>query len=326
MQAYLINFLCCINLYRFHDDTSDTVGIAMIKQNLFSDDDIRKTYEVVPDHKFTRDVITNYSTNQSDIRDVALGGLDLKNCIKVLELGCGYGHFTERLAGRLADGAHITGLDLLEGNRAGFMAAVERAGYQGDFIRSGAEMIREFDTQGFDLVIASYSLYFFPGLISEIARVLKPEGVFITITHSNFSLKEITRLIPHSLKAIGLAPPKVIAINRLFHSFSQEVGTRKLAPYFRAIEMIRYPNAMVFPFERIIDCINYISKKRFLLFKDISRQYPERMDDVQLHIYQRVSSLARDNGFFTVTKDDAVFRCRAPLPGEATLLAAGTSV
>ena len=257
----------------------------MIKQNLFSDDDIRKTYEVVPDHQFTRDVITNYSTNQSDVRDVALGGLDLKNSFKVLELGCGYGHFTERLAGRLADGAHITGMDLLEGNRAGFMAAVERAGYQGAFIRSGAEMIREFETRSFDLVIASYSLYFFPGLISEIARVLRSEGIFITITHSRFSLKEITRLIPHSLRTIGLTPPKVISINRLFHAFSQEQGRRKLAPYFRAIEMIRYPNAMVFPFERIIDCINYISKKRFLLFKDITRQYPEKMDDVQLQIY-----------------------------------------
>lgn len=295
----------------------------MIKQNLFSDDDIRKTYEVVPDHKFTRDVITNYSTNQSDIRDVALGGLDLKNCIKVLELGCGYGHFTERLAGRLADCAHITGMDLLEGNRAGYTAALEKAGYQGIFIKSGAEMIRDFETQSFDLVIASYSLYFFPGLISEIARVLRPEGVFITITHSKFSLKEITRLIPHSLKTIGVAPPKVISINRLFLSFSQEEGQRKLAPYFRAVEMIRYPNAMIFPFERIIDCINYISKKRFLLFKDVTRQYPEKMDDVQLQIYQRVNNLARDKGFFTVTKDDAVFRCRAPLAGAAAMLAAG---
>jgi len=295
----------------------------MIKQNLFSDDDIRKTYEVVPDHKFTRDVITNYSTNQNDIRDVALGGLDLKNCIKVLELGCGYGHFTEKLAGRLADGAHITGMDLLEGNRAGFLAVLEKTGYQGDFIKSGAELIRDFEAQSFDLVIASYSLYFFPGLIGEIARVLKPEGMFIAITHSMFSLKEITRLIPHSLKAIGVSPPKVISINQLFLSFSQERGRSRLAPYFRSVELIRYPNAMIFPFERIIDCINYISKKRFLLFKDVTRQYPEKMDDIQLQIFQRVNSLAREKGSFTVTKDDAVFRCRTPLAGKAALLAAG---
>ncbi|MEN6475952.1 MAG: class I SAM-dependent methyltransferase [Syntrophaceae bacterium] len=299
--------------------------MAMITQNLFSDDDIRKTYEVVPDHKFTRDVITNYSTNQNDIRDVALGGLDLKNCVKVLELGCGYGHFTERLAGRLADGAHITGMDLLEGNRVGFMATLERAGFQGSFIKSGAEMIRDYPMQSFDLVIASYSLYFFPYLISEIARVLKPEGIFITITHSKFSLKEITRLIPHSLKTIGLASPKVIAINRLFLSFSQEEGQSKLAPFFQTIEMIRYPNAMIFPSEKIIDCINYISKKRFLLFKDITRQYPDKIDDVQLQIFQQVNILARNKGSFTVTKDDAVFRCRAPLAGAAAMLAAGVS-
>jgi ubiquinone/menaquinone biosynthesis C-methylase UbiE len=303
----------------------DTVGMAMITQNLFSDDDIRKTYEVVPDHKFTRDVITNYSTNQDDIREVALGGLDLKSCMKVLELGCGYGHFTEKLADRLANGAHITGMDLLEGNRTGFMSALERTGYHGDFIKTGAEMIRDYPAQSFDLVIASYSLYFFPGLISEIARVLKPEGTFITITHSKFSLKEITRLIPHSLETIGLAPPKVIAINRLFLSFSQEEGQSKLAPYFRDIEMIRYPNAMIFPSEKIIDCINYISKKRFLLFKDITRQYPEKMDDVQLRIFQQVNVLARDKGSFTVTKDDAVFRCRMPMIESAGLLAAGVS-
>lgn len=277
---------------------------------LYSMDDIRKTYEMIHDHKFTRDVIAQYSTNQADIRAVALAGLDLSRCRTVLDLGCGYGLFVERLRGRLAPGAQITGLDMLESNRRGFLHTLEDIGYAGTFVKGGAELIR--DMPRFDLIIASYSLYFFPYLISEIARALKDDGLFITVTHSKFSLQEITRLIPGSMAHSGLTPPERITIEALFEAFSLEDGLAQLRPHFTAIETIPFPNTMVFPTEKINDCIHYLSMKRHLLFKEVADRHPERMEDVQSHFYQRIHHQAHVQGAFTLTKDDAIFRCAQP--------------
>ena len=69
---------------------------------LYSADDIAKTYEKVHDHKLTKNIISTYSTNRIDVRELALSNLDISNAEKVLDLGCGYGLFEEKLKGRLA--------------------------------------------------------------------------------------------------------------------------------------------------------------------------------------------------------------------------------
>lgn len=279
---------------------------------LYSTDDIRKTYEIIHDHKFTKEVITRYSCNNEDIRAVALEGLDLSHCRNVLDLGCGYGLFVERLKDKLSPEASITGLDVLESNRTAFLHTLELSGLKGEFIKGGADLIRIIKAASFDLIIASYSLYFFPHLIADIARLLKAGGIFITITHSRFSLQEITALIPESMAQIGLDPPAQIAITSLFNSFSLENGGALLSPYFKEIETIAYPNAMVFPASEINDCIHYLTKKRHLLFKEVAESHPEKVDEVQRHFYQRIHHLAHQQGTFTITKDDAVFRCFYP--------------
>ena len=137
-------------------------------QDLFSYEDIRKTYEEVVWHRRCKDIIQGYALNTKDIRDVALEGADLSHVHRVLDLGCGYGFFTERLTGRLGSQAHITGIDVIEkNNRDSFLHAVDHMGYTGTFIQGSADLIRDMADSGFDLVITSYSLYFFPHLITR---------------------------------------------------------------------------------------------------------------------------------------------------------------
>jgi len=279
---------------------------------LYSTDDIRKTYEIIHDHKFTKDIIIRYSQNNDDIRAVALEGLDLSHCRSILDLGCGYGLFIERLKGRIPTEAMVTGLDVLESNRPAFLHTLEASGFKGTFIKGGADLIRTIAAASFDLIIASYSLYFFPHLIADIARVLKNDGIFITITHSRFSLKEITDLIPLSMAETGIDPPPQIAITSLLNSFALENGRPLLQRHFRTVDAIRYPNTMVFPASAINDCIHYLTHKRHLLFKEVADNNPEKMDDVQTRFYQRIHHLAHSRGSFTITKDDAVFRCFHP--------------
>ena len=279
---------------------------------LYSIDDIRKTYEIIHDHKLTKELIIRYSQNNADIRAVALADLDLSHCRSILDLGCGYGLFVERLNGRIPSDASITGLDMLESNRSAFLHTLESSGFTGFFIKGGADLIRTIADASFDLIIASYSLYFFPHLISDIARLLRDDGIFITITHSEFSLQEITDLIHRSMTATGIDPPPQIAITSLLRSFALENGQALLSPSFRTIEAIRYPNAMVFPARDIDDCILYLTQKRHLLFKDVTEIDPSKMDAVQARFFQHIHQLARRQGSFSITKDDAVFRCFHP--------------
>jgi ubiquinone/menaquinone biosynthesis C-methylase UbiE len=285
---------------------------------LYSVDQITKTYERVSDHRLTKKIISNYSTNTSDVRELALSNLNLEHVREVLDLGCGYGLFEEKLKNKLPENAFITGVDLISSNEKAFLKTIEEAGYKGKFINSAAHIIKSFKSMTYDMVIASYSLYFFPELIEEIARVLRPSGVFITITHSKKSLKEVTGLLPKSMKIKGLKPPEELAINRLLSAFCVEDGHIKLKGHFNEVEVIHYSNSMLFKTEDISDCIEYLAKKRPLLFKEVLDASPVKAEEVESHFYSALQDMVQETGSLLITKDDAIFRAFRPINREKT--------
>jgi len=93
--------------------------------------------------------------------------LDLSNGQKVLEVGCGQGHLTKRLAER---GIDITGIDanpnapeIAESDRVVFMYAEDL----------------KYTDNSFDTIVAVHSIEHIPALdeaLAEMARVLRPGG------------------------------------------------------------------------------------------------------------------------------------------------------
>jgi len=283
-------------------------------QSLFSYEDIRKTYEEVDWHRRSRSIIQEYALNTEDIRDAALTGLDLSQASDVLDLGCGYGFFTERLKGRLNTKAKIIGIDVVnKSNSETFMKTVTNMGYTGNFIQDSADIIVDFEDASFDLVIASYSLYFFPHLIAQIARILRSSGLFIAVTHSMNSLQEVIRFIPLSMKAVGLMPPNELKINRLFKVFSLEEGALQLMPHFEKVERILYENSLIFPFDRFDEFVEYLDTERHLIFKEVSEMYPLMVEDVAASFNRSLFDYARIFGRVLITKDDGIFHCLQPV-------------
>jgi ubiquinone/menaquinone biosynthesis C-methylase UbiE len=285
----------------------------MSNHNLYTPEDITKTYERVHDLLLTRYIIKTYSTNKSDIRDVALDKLVFNNVKRVLELGCGYGFFIEKLKGMLHDSAVIIGIDLVENNREPFLHSVASIQYKGEFITGSADIIKEMPKASFDLIITSYSLYFFPYLIPEISRILAPDGVFIAVTHSKNTLREAIQFITSCMTKIGIKKQEKMIINKLFLAFSLEDGKEQLEKYFSRVEQLDFKNSLIFSPQHIDDLIFYIQKKKHLIYKEVLNMMPKKLDEVQHCVETSIIEYSKMHGPMTLNKDDAVFRCYEPM-------------
>jgi ubiquinone/menaquinone biosynthesis C-methylase UbiE len=279
--------------------------------NIYTLEEIYKTYENLEDHISTRQIIRRFSENKNDIRMLTLDECNLAHCKNILDLGCGYGFFTEALSNKISPQAHITGIDVIGGeNKKMFLSTCARSGYTATFIEDTANIITSFPDESYDCVIASYSLYFFPHLIEHIARILKTSGIFIALTHSEHTLEQITTLFMESIQHILQMGDSSLHIIKLFQAFSAENGFVKLQPYFDYITYIRYSNNLIFKPPDIDHCIRYIQKKQHLFFKDIASLQADEYNALIDDFYNRLRWHATSYKQFVVNKDDAIFIAR----------------
>jgi SAM-dependent methyltransferase len=250
-------------------------------------------------HALTTNLILHLSTNKKDVRELALSGLDMASFSDVLDLGCGYGFMSQMIASTVRNGTCITGVDACEENREAFMNSVSKYGCKAVFKHFIIENRLPFKTNNFDLIVCTFSLYFFPEIIGEIARVLRPGGIFITITHSDKSFKGL-------YEATGLKEeevPLVVLINK----FSAENGREMLVPYFMDIEKTEYDNKLHFELPHMNYLVEYIQFKLPLLIPRLnSVPFPP---DMKL----KIKSSLLEKGKVIIEKPDVIFRCRRPV-------------
>jgi SAM-dependent methyltransferase len=214
-----------------------------------------KSYADLGFHKTIGELIKEHSENKEDIREVAKKLIDLTKIRDILDLGCGYGWFEEALPNGFRS---ILGIDCLEANEQGFLSVARSVAAQPRFEQILLPAPIDVEANTFDLIISAYSLYFFPDVLSEVHRVLRPGGIFLIITHSASMLEEGEEFFDFS------------NLRQVINNFSAENGNTLLRQHFERITAIDYINSLVFVKEEKDDLAKYIDFKREFISKDIS--------------------------------------------------------
>jgi SAM-dependent methyltransferase len=124
-----------------------------------------------------------------DARDAAFEAVREARPRRVLEVGCGWGEFSERVAREL--GAQVVAIDISP-------RMVELARERGVDARVGDVQQLPFRDSGFDCAVANWMLYHVPDLdrgLAELARVLRPGGRLVAATNGLTHLSELWSLV-----------------------------------------------------------------------------------------------------------------------------------
>ena len=251
-------------------------------------------------HESISDIIRRHSTSRTDVRRAAFEGIDLSRAHRLLDLGCGFGFMARALAGKVPAGATIVGVDAHPGNRPAFIASAAAGGCRGSYLCRTLVSHLDFPPRTFDLAIASYSLYFFPAIIPDIARVLAPGGALVAVTHSESDFSTL-------LGALGV-PLERSALRALIRGFSAENGARLLRPHFVRVELHPYPNRLTF---RAGDMAEFLTLVRFKApqLAPAGGPHPDPAE-----VEERARDVLRYTGSLEIEKDDAIFHCTGPRP------------
>lgn len=202
-----------------------------------------------------------YSTNKIPFGDWIVSNYDIKPTSRVLELGCGTGNMWKNHLHLLDNGSRIILSDFSEGMLS------ETKKNLGEHPNIEYQVIDiqniPFEDNSFDVVIANMMLYHVPDLkkgLSEVARVLKDEGVFYCATYGE---NGIIQYLEGLLQEYGMK-------DDLNKSFTLQNGAEILSKYFKYVQRLGREDGLAIT--DIDDLIEYIySITRMTNVVDIDR-------------------------------------------------------
>ena len=183
---------------------------------------------------------TRFSTNTYGWHPWIFDQFKIAPRSRVLELGCGPGWFWSKNIERIPAEWDVTLSDFSPGMLAETRRNLASSGHPFSFEVIDVQSI-PFAEASFDAVIANHMLYHVPDrpqALSEIRRVLRPDGRFYASTVGVGHLREIGELVrrfdPEIIFGIGDEA-----------NFTLESGAQQLAPYFSSVVLHRYEDALV---------------------------------------------------------------------------------
>lgn len=267
------------------------------------------TFTDTKTHEEVAEIIYAHSTNKIDVREVALENQSFDKVEKMLDLGCGFGFFTRSLLNKVNDVTSILGVDRCLDYQYAYLNSCKTAKMLGAFDGNGVKNLHRHPDNSFDFIICSYALYFFPDIIGEIARLLKPNGTFVTITHSINHLTQLINFIKEILRERGLYDRDLLPYEKLIRNFSDDKGIALLSKSFKNVEEKDYKSALVFEKGDEQNLEKYLRFKQPFYMPNALKKHSDIYDEI---ISKLCSNLEKGNTF-RVTKDDSIYICRNPL-------------
>jgi len=260
-------------------------------------------------HLSIANIIQKHLLNGTDIRELAFQNLDFSDKKKIIYLGCGFGFFTRGLKGKVQSDAEIIGMDRHSRNKQLYLNACKEAGLNGTFLSDGISKIKSYEDNIFDLSICSYALYFFPDYIEQIARILKNDGTFAVITHSQPHMKEFTSYVKNIFNEKGFDVPERLPYEELIDNFSNENGKELLSRWFKNVESKKVKSSLLFKYNAYKDFEKYLRFK-CSFFIPVKECKQELLTGILL---ESVKNDLKKKGELKISKEDIIFVCTEPI-------------
>ena len=184
-----------------------------------------------------------YSQNRQGWFPWIFEQLELKEGMRILELGCGDGTLWNINRDKIPNQIEIDVSDISDGMLRDARRTIGIKDNRFRFSVFDAEKI-PFDRDSFDLVIANHVLFYCEDIekvCRKVKRVLKPGGRFICSTYGKAHMKEVSELVQKFDDRI------VLAAENLYERFGKENGADILKNDFAQIEWRQYEDSLLVP-------------------------------------------------------------------------------
>ncbi len=246
-----------------------------------------------------------FSTAKAPWHNWVFEHLEIQPGMTILECGCGPGWLWRSNVEGIPAQCHITLTDLSDGMVGEAQEALANTAAEFQFETADIQELPYADNS-FDIVVANHMLYHVPDLsrgLSEIKRVLKPNGRFFAATNGNNHMKELKQMGDEMvgadasfLERLGYDESKFVW--KL--AFRLENGAELLAPYFATVSLENFEDSLeVTEAQPLADYI----KSTFRM----ANATPEIQTMIDDYVAQKI---ARE-GMIHITKETGLFIAQA---------------
>lgn len=162
---------------------------------------------------------------------------------RILEIGCGDGSFWKQNLSRLPQHLSLVLSDMSEGMVRDVQNSLQNIpSFEAcNFEVFGCEEI-PYEDNSFDIIIANHVFFYCRDIskaLSEVQRVLRPNGILVCSTYGCHHMQEISQLVKEYDDRITLSAKD------LYEIFGKENGASLMSPFFNDIEWLEYPDSLL---------------------------------------------------------------------------------
>ena len=242
-----------------------------------------------------------FSTNKYGWENWVFDQYTFKSGDRVIEFGCGNGSTWLSNKNRIPEDIKVTLTDLSQGMLS--IAKDKLSGIEQIIDYSIMDIQRiKYEDSSFDKAIANHMLYHVQNrdlAISEIARILKPDGTFYATTNSVYNMRGLKALVREFDSRLDYASFSVA------NEFGLEDGVDQLTKHFKSLERLVYEDSLhITEAKPLADYI--LSLKGHINIQDIMTE--SRIKD----FHEYLSEIILREGSIDIPKRSGMFIAKKP--------------